>query len=339
MTITTPKEKSAMAVEETGNAEKRRGSLATIGNALNELTIVIAFVAISLYLALTTPTFLTTANMLSILLATSLIGIVAVGQTFVIITAGIDLSVGSVVAFAGVMAGLALEAHWSVPVAVLVGIGIGALCGVFNAVAVTVLGITPFIVTLAVLAMARGLAFIVTSGNTVFGFPEAFDGIGGGNWGIFPIAALITLGAFFLAWFILSRTVFGAQVYAVGGNPEAARLAGIPVNRTLAAVYIISGALAGLGGVVLAGRLDSAQPIAAQGLELNAIAAVVIGGASLFGGKGSMLGTLLGVLIIGLINNGLTLKNVQPFWVQFIQGAVIFGAVLIDSLNQKRRGA
>lgn len=320
------------------NKVARRGGLAAIGNALNELTIIVAFVVISLYLALTTPTFLTTANVLSILLATSLIGIVAVGETFVIVTGGIDLSVGSVVAFSGVMSGLALEAHWPVPAAIGVGLGIGLLCGLFNAVAVTVLGMAPFIVTLATLAMARGLAFIVTSGNTVFGFPESFDAIGGGNWGNMPVAAIITLSAFFLAWVLLSRTVFGARVYAVGGNREAARLAGIPVGRTLGAVYLFSGALAGLAGVVLAGRLDSAQPIAAQGLELDAIAAVVIGGASLFGGKGSVLGTLLGVLIIGLIDNGLTLKNVQPFWVQFIQGAVIFGAVLIDSLNQKRRG-
>ena len=338
MTTTASKKESPTGMGEAGKAAAYRGRLSSIGNTLNELTIVVAFAVISLYLALTTPTFLTTANMLSILLATSLIGIVAVGETFVIITAGIDLSVGSVVAFSGVMAGLALEAHWSVPVAVATGIGIGVLCGVFNAVAITILGMNPFIVTLAVLAMARGLAFIVTSGNTVFGFPDAFDNIGGGNWGIMPIAALITLGTFLVAWIVLSRTVFGARIYAVGGNRDAARLAGIPVGWTLAAAYIISGALAGLGGVVLAGRLDSAQPIAAEGLELNAIAAVVIGGASLFGGKGSMLGTLLGVLIIGLINNGLTLKNVQPFWVQFIQGAVIFGAVLLDSLNQKRRG-
>ena len=185
--------------------------------------------------------------------------------------------------------------------------------------------------------MARGLAFIVTGGNTLFGFPDAFGDIGGGNLGPVPIAALISLGVFLLAWIVLARTVFGAEVYAVGGNREAARLAGIPVARTLAVVYVVAGALSGLGGVVLAGRLDSAQPIAGVGLELNAIAAVVIGGASLFGGRGSMLGTLLGVLIIGLINNGLTLWNVQPFWVQFIQGAVIFGAVLVDSLNQKRR--
>ncbi len=316
----------------------RRFGIGGVGRALNELTIVVGFAAISLYLAATTPAFLTTANILSILLASSLIGIVAVGETFVIVTSGIDLSVGSVVAFTGVITGLAIHAHLPVPLAVLLGIAVGAGCGAFNAFAITVLAMSPFIVTLAVLAMARGLAFIVTNGNTIFDFPDSFDNIGGGNLGPLPIAALIAALVFLLAWVVLSRTVLGAEIYAVGGNREAARLAGIPVARTLALVYVVSGALAGLGGVVLAGRLDSAQPIAAVGLELNAIAAVVIGGASLFGGKGSMLGTLLGVLIIGLINNGLTLKNVQPFWVQFIQGAVIFGAVLIDSLNQKRRG-
>ena len=327
-----------MASETTEAAPPRPIALAGVRRALNELTIVVGFVAISVYLAATTPAFLTTANVLSILLASSLIGIVAVGQTFVIVTGGIDLSVGSVVAFTGVIAGMAVHAHAPVWLAVLAGVGVGAGIGALVAFAVTVLGMSAFIVTLAVLAMARGLAFIVTGGNTIFGFPDAFDNIGGGNIGPFPIAALISLGVFAVGWLVLARTVFGAEVYAVGGNPEAARLAGIPVARRIAAVYIISGALAGLGGVVLTGRLDSAQPIAAVGLELNAIAAVVIGGASLFGGKGSMLGTLLGVLIIGLINNGLTLKNVQPFWVQFIQGAVIFGAVLIDSLNQKRRG-
>jgi ribose transport system permease protein len=166
----------------------------------------------------------------------------------------------------------------------------------------------------------------------------------GGLWtipgiGRAPIAGVISLAALAIGAFVLKKTVFGSEVYAVGGNREAAVIAGIPVRRTLILVYMISGALAGLGGVILTGRLDSAQPIAATGLELNAIAAVVIGGASLFGGRGSMLGTILGVLLIGVINNGLTLHNVEPFWVQFIQGAVIFLAVLFDSLNQKRRGA
>ena len=167
--------------------------LASVRRALNELTIVVGFVAISLYLAITTPAFLTTANVLSILLASSLIGIVAVGETFVIVTGGIDLSVGSVVAFTGVMTGLSLHAGVPVPLAIGVGVGIGALCGAFVAFAVTVLAMSPFIVTLAVLAMARGLAFIVTDGNTIFGFDDAFDNIGGGNWGPFPIAAIISL--------------------------------------------------------------------------------------------------------------------------------------------------
>jgi ribose transport system permease protein len=203
---------------------------------------------------------------------------------------------------------------------------------------------SPFIVTLAAMSMARGLAFIIPNGQTIFGFDDAFDSIGGGLWtipgiGRAPIAGVISLTALAIGAFVLKKTVFGSEVYAVGGNREAAVIAGIPVRRTQILVYMISGALAGLGGVILTGRLDSAQPIAATGLELNAIAAVVIGGASLFGGRGSMLGTILGVLLIGVINNGLTLHNVEPFWVQFIQGAVIFLAVLFDSLNQKRRGA
>lgn len=309
----------------------------TIAGLSGEMTIFAVFVAIVLFLAISTPQFLTTANILAILVATSLIAVVACGQTFVIITGGIDLSCGSVVALAGVVAGLALQAGASTSVGILVGILTGLACGLFNGCAVTLLNMNPFIVTLSVLAMARGLAFIVTGGNTIFGFPDAFDRLGGGLIAHFPIAGIISLMAFFLCYLVLSRTVLGSEIYAVGGNREAARLAGIPVSRTLLIVYLVSGAFAGLGGVILTGRLDSAQPIAATGLELNAIAGVVIGGASLFGGRGSMLGTMLGVLLIGVINNGLTLNNVQPFWVQFIQGAVIFAAVLFDSINQKRR--
>ena len=308
-----------------------------LSNLSGEVTIFAVFVLIVLFLAVTTPQFLTTANILAILVATSLIAVVACGQTFVIITGGIDLSCGSVVALSGVVAGLALQAGASTPVGILAGLATGLACGFFNGFAVTFLNMNPFIVTLSVLAMARGLAFIVTNGNTIFGFPDAFDRLGGGLLAHFPIAGIISLLAFFLCFLVLSKTVLGSEIYAVGGNREAARLAGIPVSRTLLVVYLVSGAFAGLGGVILTGRLDSAQPIAATGLELNAIAGVVIGGASLFGGRGSMLGTMMGVLLIGVINNGLTLNNVQPFWVQFIQGAVIFAAVLFDSINQKRR--
>jgi ribose/xylose/arabinose/galactoside ABC-type transport system permease subunit len=309
----------------------------------SELAIVAVFVLIVIYLSATTPAFLSASNIMAILVATSLIAVVACGQTFVIITGGIDLSAGSVVALSGIITGLTLHAGVPIPVAVLAGVLAGAACGLFNGFSITFFGMSPFIVTLAAMSMARGLAFIIPNGQTVFGFDEAFDDIGGGLWnvpvvGTLPVAGIISLACLGIGAFVLRKTVFGSEVYAVGGNREAAVMAGIPVRRTLIIVYLISGALAGLGGVVLTGRLDSAQPIAAMGLELNAIAAVVIGGASLFGGRGSMLGTILGVLLIGVINNGLTLNNVEPFWVQFIQGAVIFLAVLFDSLNQKRRG-
>jgi len=310
-----------------------------VRRALTEATIFVAFLVLAIALAATTPSFATATNGLSILLATSLIAVVAVGETFVVVTGGIDLSIGSVVALTGILTGIALHAGCPVPLAVVLAMVLGGAVGTFNGVAVAYLGMNSFIVTLAMLAMARGLAFIVAGGNTIFGFPEAFDSIGGGNIGPVPIAALISLSIAAIGAFVLARTVFGSNIYAVGGNREAARLAGIPVGRTLLTAYIVSGAMAGVGGVILTGRLDSAQPVAATGLELNAIAAVVIGGASLFGGKGNIVGTLLGVFIIGVINNGLTLKNVQPFWVQFIQGAVIFTAALADSIGTRRRGA
>jgi ribose transport system permease protein len=306
---------------------------------LSDLTVLAVLLAIVAYLSFSTSSFLSTANLMAILVAVSLIAIVACGQTFVVITGGIDLSSGSVVALSGICAAMAMQNHVPVVLAVLIGILVGAACGLFNGIAVTWLGMNPFIVTLASLAMARGLAFILPNGATLFGFDESFDAIGGGLVHSFPIAGIISLVVLGVAAFVLGKTVFGSEVYAVGGNREAALMTGIPVQRTLLSVYVISGALAGLGGIILAGRLDSAQPIAATGLELNSIAAVVIGGASLFGGRGSMFGTILGVLLIGVINNGLTLHNVEPFWVQFIQGAVIFLAVLLDSLSNKRKAS
>ncbi len=319
-------------------ADRRPAGRARLKADLSDLTVLAVLLAIVAYLSLSTASFLSTANLMAILVATSLIAIVACGQTFVIITGGIDLSSGSVVALSGIAAAMAMQGHVPVPLAVALGVLVGAGCGLFNGLAVTLLGMSPFIVTLASMAMVRGLAFILPSGATLFGFDESFDAIGGGLAGFFPVAGIISLVALGTGAFVLGRTVFGSEVYSVGGNREAAVMTGIPVRRTLLAVYVISGALAGLGGI-LAGRLDSAQPIAASGLELNAIAAVVIGGASLFGGRGSMLGTILGVLLIGVINNGLTLHNVEPFWVQFIQGAVIFLAVSFDSLNTKRKAS
>jgi len=321
--------------EQSASLPRRSPFSGAVGDYLRRGSVLIAFLALCLVFSLLSPRFLTVSNWLNVLLQTATIGIVAIGQTFVIITAGIDLSVGSVVALSGMVAAVSMREGAPAPVGILVALGVGSLVGLFNGFSVTYLRMTPFIVTLATLAMARGLTLAVSSGQTIFGFPDGFNFIGGESVFGIPVPVIILLLAFLVAYFVLSRTVFGHGVYSVGGNREAARLAGIPTRRVELLVYVISGLLAGLAGIILMGRLDAALPTSATGLELNAIAAVVIGGASLFGGKGTMLGTLLGALTIGVLANGLNLLNVSPFWTQFIQGAVIFVAVLSDSLSQR----
>ncbi len=320
-------------------SSQKRGLQGVLGRFLTGIGPILgAWLLLCVVLAAVAPNFLEFDNFTQIVVQSSVIGIAAVGMTFVIITAGIDLSVGSIVALSGMVAALSMQDGGSGIVGILVALGVGLLIGAFNGFSTTVLGITPFIVTLAVLSMGRGLTLAVSDGQTVFGFPSSFIFVGQGE--ILGVSVLVwlTLGVFAVGYFCLSHTVFGHQVYAIGGNREAARLAGIPVRRVSFLVYAISGLCAGLSAVVLTSRLNSALPSSAEGLELQVIAAVVIGGTSLFGGRGSMGGTLVGVLLIGTLNNGLTLLNVPPFWVQFVQGAVIFLAVLVDALNRRREG-
>jgi ribose transport system permease protein len=296
-----------------------------------------ALIILCVVLSFATDKFLTTSNLLNVLVQMSVVGIAAVGGTFVIITSGIDLSVGSNVALSGMVAAYTMkELGASGLVGLLVALAVGAFVGVVNGTSVTVLRLTPFIATLAVLAMCRGLTQQVSQGQTIFGFPPDFTFLGNGRIAGIQAPVVITIIVFAVGWFVLTRTTFGQQVYAVGGNREAARLAGIPVKRVIFSVYVLAGLCAGLAGIVLAGRLNSALSSSATGLELQVIAAVVIGGTSLFGGRGSLVGTFIGALLIGVINNGLTLLNVNPFWTQFIQGVVIFVAVLLDALNQRR---
>lgn len=300
--------------------------------------LLIALAAICLFLTLTTDTFLTTSNLTNIIVQTSVVGIAAVGGTFVIITSGIDLSVGSNVALSSMLAAYAME-NDLVPGGlggVAVALVVGVLVGSFNGASATLLRLTPFIATLAALAMARGLTQQVSQGQTIFGFPDSFTFLGNGEIAGVQAPVVVTVLVFVVGHLLLTRTSFGHQVYALGGNREAARLAGIPVRRVEFAVYALAGLCAGLAAVVLTGRLDSALASGATGLELQVIAAVVIGGTSLFGGRGSLAGTFLGVILIGVIVNGLTLLNVNPFWQQFVQGAVIFIAVLLDALNTRR---
>lgn len=289
-------------------------------------------------LSILSPYFLTSRNLLNILLQTAINTIVAVGQTMVILTAGIDLSVGSVVALSSVILGSALKAEAPVALAVIIGIAVGAAAGLINGALVAYARVPAFIVTLGMMSVARGLALVLTGGQSIYLFPERFRVFfGTGSLGPIPMPAVIALVTLCAVHFLLRETRFGRYVYAVGGNIEACRLSGINVNWVLTRVYLLAGVTYALGGAVLAGRLNSAQPIAGMGYELDAIAAAVIGGTSLYGGHGSVWGTLLGALIMGVLRNGLNLLNVSSYVQQVVIGAVIVTAVLIDQWRKRKQ--
>lgn len=298
--------------------------------------IVAALVIACVAMSLMTDSFLSERNITNILTQSAVVGIVAVGATFVIITGGIDLSVGAVVALSAMVASTFVNDGMPAGAGIAVCIGLSVLIGAFNGLSVSWLRLAPFIVTLAVMGMSRGLTLQLSEGQSVYGMPAAFTWLGSGKIGSVPVPLVLFLVAFALGHLVLSRSTLGHKIYAVGGNRNAARLSGIRDQRILFAVYVIAGVCAGVAALILVGRLGAATPTAGTGLELQVIAAVVIGGTSLFGGKGTMIGTFIGVLLIGVINNGLTLLDVSPFWVQFIQGALIFVAVLLDAFNQRR---
>jgi ribose/xylose/arabinose/galactoside ABC-type transport system permease subunit len=274
--------------------------------------------------------FLTVSNLLNIALQVSINAIIAAGMTFVILTAGIDLSVGSVLAFSGaIMAGM-LAAGKPVLLAMLAGLVIGGSLGFIDGIVITKGKVQPFIATLAMLTLARGLTLVYTDGRPITGLPDAFVWLGAGNVAGVPVPVLLMLLVFVGSYVILSQTPFGRYVYAIGGNEEAARLSGVnvPFDKTL--VYVISGILSATSAIIITARLNSAQPTAGVGYELDAIAAVVLGGTTLAGGEGSIWGTLLGAFIIGVLNNGLNLLNVSSFYQQVVKGVVILLAVLLD---------
>ncbi|MGL5405841.1 MAG: ABC transporter permease [Propionibacteriaceae bacterium] len=278
--------------------------------------------------------FLSTQNLLNVGVQAAVTAVLAFGLTFVIITSGIDLSVGSVAALSAICAGWAVTAGgmpgW---LALIAGPIIGLSAGFISGTAVARAKLPAFIATLAMLSIARGLA-LVTSGGLPIAMPDAVSWLGT-TVGPVPVPIIIMLIAAAITAFILNLTVFGRSLYAIGGNEEAARLAGIPVKQTLTIAYALSGLFAGVAGLVLAGRLASAQPQAAAGYELDAIAAVVIGGASLSGGQGKASGTLIGALVLAVIRNGLNLLNVTAFWQQVVIGLVIALAVGIDAMRKK----
>ncbi|MBI4429177.1 MAG: ribose ABC transporter permease [Ignavibacteriales bacterium] len=310
-----------------------------LSRVLGQYGIAFALGAEVVVFAALSPYFFTADNLLNVTLQISITAIIAVGMTFVILTAGIDLSVGSLVAVVGVVSTMILKIDEAFTLAlllsVLVGLGVGAFSGVVAGTFITRFRISPFIVTLALMTIWRGAAFVVTEGRPVWELPEAFSIVGGGRILGIPNPTVIMILVFILAHIILKRTRFGRYVYAIGGNIEAARLAGINTNRVLMYVYIISGMLSALSGILLASRMNSGQPNSGLMYELDVIAAVVVGGTSLFGGHGSVAGTFMGSLLIGILRNGLNLLNVGSYVQQVVVGVVILLAVLLDQWRKR----
>jgi ribose transport system permease protein len=299
--------------------------------------ILAVLILIVILMAIIAPNFLSLSNGLNVARAISVNAILAAGMTLVILTAGIDLSVGSVVALSGVASVLLWTNGVPTLFAVLGGILVGALVGVVNGGLIAYLGLPAFIVTLGALTYVRGLSYSLTNAQPLIAEGLGFRGLGNGAVANVPAPVIVMVVIYALLWFVLERTKFGRHIYAVGGNAEAARLAGIKVRWVLVRVYVIMGACAGLAGVIFAARVESGQPRAGEGYELDAIAAVVLGGTSLMGGRGRLSGTLIGALIIGVLSNGLVLMNVPFFWQLVIKGLVIVIAVAIDGLKNLRR--
>ncbi len=304
---------------------------------LTRLAPFVFLILISVGLSIASESFLTFRNIVTILLQISVIGIIAVGQTFVMITAGIDLSVGGIVGLAGVVSAL-LMTGFGVPVwlAIVAGVGVGVVMGMVNGLLVTSTKLPPFIATLGTMSVTRGLALVLTGGVAVYNLPAAFEWFGGGRWASIPVPVYILAVVAVIFSVVLLKTRVGRYIYAIGSNVEAARMSGINVSRQLLKVYTICGGLAALAGVILSSRIMTGQPTAGLSYELDAIAACVIGGTSLFGGVGTIVGSVTGAALMGLIRNGCNLLNISAFWQQIVIGVIIWIAVAWDQYQRRR---
>lgn len=312
---------------------------------VSQLQSLVALFFLCIMIAIMTDNFLTTDNFWNVMRQISVNVCISVGMTLVILTAGIDLSVGSILALCGAITAGLLKSGVSIPAlnlfigftvlgAVIVGLLVGGGLGMINGYAITKFKVPSFVATLAMLTMARGFTMLWTEGHPITGLGASFGFLGTGWFLGIPMPVWISGLVVALAMVLTNKTRFGRYIYAIGGNESAARLSGISVNKIKIWVYALAGMLAAIGGVLVTARLDSAQPNAGMSYELDAIAAVVIGGTSLSGGKGTIMGTVLGALIIGVLNNGLVLLDVSPFWQQVVKGMVILLAVIIDKSNR-----
>ncbi|MEG6513805.1 ribose ABC transporter permease [Desulforamulus ruminis] len=302
---------------------------------MNKYRVFLIFIIICGVAGLLSEVFFTVNNMLNVARQVSITAIVAAGMTLVILIAGIDLSVGSVLAFTGAIIAGMLSAKVALPVAILCALLVGLLFGFVNGFFVTKMGVPAFIATLALMVIARGMTLVYTKGYPLVVSETSFSIIGNGKiWGV-PLPILLMILIYALMYWVLRYTSFGRYIYAIGGNEEASRLSGIAVDRIKIAVYGIAGLFSALSATIYTSRLMSAQPTAGVGIELDAIAAVIIGGTSLSGGRGGIVGTLFGALIMGVLDNVLNLMNVSPFYQSIAKGLVILVAVVVDSKFSK----
>lgn len=296
----------------------------------------ISLIVLSIFLSILSPYFLTMDNLFAIGLQMAVVAIIAIGELMVIITGGIDLSVGSILAFCGVVCTLLISKGASLFTGICAGIIAGTVLGYINGVLITKGKLPPFIATLGMMGIAKGAALIITDGIPVFGLPDSFNYLGGGRiFNTIPFPVLLTLILAVLGHFILNYTLLGRYTYSIGSNIEASRFSGVKVDRTLIKVYAIAGFLSGFAGIILASRLSSGQPTAGTGYELDVIAACVIGGASFSGGEGTVLGAMIGALIMGILRNGCNLLDISAFWQQVAIGSIIIIAVFFDQFRRK----
>lgn len=303
------------------------------------LASLMSLIGMAVILTFLSPYFLTVENIFAIGLQMAVIAIMAIGEMMIIIAAGIDLSVGSVLALAGIICTKLMVMGVSLWLSILAGVAVGTVCGLLNGIMIAKGRIPPFIATLGMMGIARGLALIITGGVPIFGLKPGFEFLGGGRiFTVIPFPVFLMVLAAAVGHFLLTRTRFGRYTYAIGSNTEATRLSGVNVTRYVTLIYTFAGLLCGFAGVILASRLSTGQPTAGTGYELDVIAACVIGGASFSGGEGTIIGAIIGALIMGVLRNGCNLLDVSVFWQQIAIGLIIIVAVFIDQYRKEKVG-
>ena len=306
---------------------------------LSRLGVLIAWILLIILFSVANPAFMKMSNIFTILRQASIVGVCSVGMTFVILTAGMDLSVGSVIGVGCVAGALMLSSGVPIPLVMLAVLALGCLTGLFNAFFINQLQIAPIIMTLGTMTSLRGVAYLLCGGFAVYGIPENYKVIGQGYVGVIPVPVIIMAVCFVIGWFILNKTTFGREVYGIGGNVEASRLSGVDVKKTIFKVYGLAGILYALAGLILMARVNSGQPSSGEGYEMDVITGVVLGGISINGGEGSILGVVVGVLLMSTLSNGMILMSISDFWQQVVKGIVLIVAVSIDRIvrrnNQK----